>query len=148
MNVTPSSSTWASRSLPSAMTSSACTRCGVHGEHLLEAGAERQHLEAAAVGERRPVPVHERAESAGLVDDVGAGLQVQVVGVGQNRLRAKLFHRLRQHGLDGGLGADGDERRRVDVAVRRADHAGATEPSGQFRVNAEERLAHAVDSAL
>ena len=95
-----------------------------------------------------PVPVHERPEPACLLDDVGPGLQVQVIGVGQNSLCAKLFHGFRQHRLDGGLGADGDERRRVDVAVRGADHAGATEPSGQFGVNAEERLAHAVDSAL
>jgi hypothetical protein len=36
----------------------------------------------------------------------------------------------------------------VDVAVRSTDDAGATEPSGQFGVNAEEGLAHAVDSAL
>ena len=114
---------------------------GVHRQHLLEAGAQREHLEPAAVGEGRPRPVHERAEPACLLDDVGAGLQIQMVGVGQNRLRAKLFHGLRQHRLDGGLGADGDERRGVDVAVRSADDAGATEPSGQFGVNAEEGLA-------
>jgi hypothetical protein len=36
----------------------------------------------------------------------------------------------------------------VDVAVRRADNTGAAEPSWQFRVNAEERNAHALDSAL
>src|SRR6185436_17735903 len=81
-------------------------------------------------------------------DDVRARLQIQMVGIGQNSLCTKLFHGLRQNGLDGGLGAYGDERRRVDVAVRRADDAGTTRPSGQFGVNAEERLAHAVDSAL
>ena len=102
---------------------------GVHREHLAEAGAQRQHLESAAVGERRARPVHERAQTARLVDDVGAGLQVQVVGVGQNSLCAKLFHGFRQDGLDGGLGADGDEGRGVDVAVRGSDDAGAPEPS-------------------
>ena len=107
---------------------------GVHRQHLLEAGTQRQHLEPAAVGEGRSRPVHERAQSACLVDDVGARLQVQVVGVGQNRLCTKLFHGLGQHGLDGGLGADGDERRRVDVTVRGSDHAGAAEPSGQVRL--------------
>ena len=126
---------------------------GVHRQHLLEADAQRHHLEAAAVGERRPRPVHERAQAAGLVDDVRARLQVQVVGVGQNRLRTKLFHGLRQHRLDGGLGADGDERRRMDVTVRGADHPGAAEPSRQFCVHtkdriAEKRVGHAVDSAL
>ena len=119
---------------------------GVHREHLPEPGAQRQHLESAAVGERRSGPVHERAQTAGLVDDVGARLQVQVIGVGQNSLRAKFFHRFGQHGLDGGLGADGDERRRVDVAVRSADDAGAPEPPGQFRIDTEERLTHDVYS--
>jgi hypothetical protein len=36
----------------------------------------------------------------------------------------------------------------VDVAVRSADDAGATESSWQFGVNAEERLTHVVDFAL
>jgi len=63
-------------------------------------------------------------------------------------LRTKLFHSFWRHGLDGGLGADGDERRCVDVAVRSPDDAGTTEPAGQFGVNGEELLAHAVDSAL
>ena len=36
----------------------------VHRQHLLEPDAQRQHLEAAGVGERRPRPVHERAETA------------------------------------------------------------------------------------
>ena len=71
-----------------------------------------------------------------------------MIGVCQNSLRAKLFHGFRQYCLDGGLGADGDERGRVDVAVRSTDDAGTAEPSGQFGVNAEEGLAHAVDSAL
>ena len=58
-----------------------------------------------------------RTQPAGLVDDVGARLQIQVIGVGQDSLRAKFFHRFRQDSLDGGLGADCDERRSVDVAV-------------------------------
>src|SRR6201991_146601 len=121
---------------------------GVHCEDLLEAGTEREHLKPAAVGKRRPMPVHERAESACLLNDVGTRLQIQVICVGQNSLRAKLFHGLRYYGLDGGLGADGDERRRVDVAVRGTDDAGTTEPTGQFGINGEELLAHVVDSAL
>jgi hypothetical protein len=36
----------------------------------------------------------------------------------------------------------------VNVAVRSADDAGAAVPPRQFRINAEEGLAHAVDSAL
>ena len=106
---------------------------GVHREYLAESRAQRQHLEAAAVGERRTRPVHERAQAAGLVDDIGAGLQVQVIGVGQNRLCAKRFHGLGQHRLDGGLGADSHEGRGVDITVRRMDDAGAASscPAGQ-----------------
>ena len=68
---------------------------GVHRQHLLEAGAKREHLKPAAVGEGRARPVHERPESPCLVDDIGAGLQVEVIGVGQHGLRAKLFHGFR-----------------------------------------------------
>ena len=46
------------------MTSSDCMPVDVHRQHLLEPGAEREHLEAAGIGERRARPVHERAESA------------------------------------------------------------------------------------
>ncbi len=67
-------------------------------------------------------------EPAGLVHDVGPGLQVEVVRVGQHGLGAQLGQVLGQHRLDRGLGADGDEGRGLDRAVRRADHPGATEP--------------------
>ena len=128
------------------MTSSAWTRSASIESTFLKPDAQRQHLEAAAVGEGRPRPVHEGAEAARLVDDVGAGLQIEVVGVGQNRLRANVFHRLGQHRLDGGLRADGDERRSVDVAVRRVDDADPAEPPGKLRFDAERRLCHEVYS--
>ena len=88
LNVTPSSSTVASRFLPGRDDVVGLHAVDVHRQHLLEPGAEREHLEAAGVGERRARPVHERPETAGLLDDVGSGLQVQVVGVGQHGLRA------------------------------------------------------------
>ncbi len=50
----------------------------LHGEDLLEPHTERHDLEPAAVGEGRTGPVHELAEPTGLVDDVRAGLQIQV----------------------------------------------------------------------
>ena len=68
---------------------------GVHREYLAKPRAQRKHLESPAVGERRPGPVHECAQTARLVDDIGARLQVQVVRVGQDSLRAKIFHRFR-----------------------------------------------------
>src|SRR5699024_3978823 len=94
-------------------------------EHLAEAGAQAHHLEAAGVGVGGAGPVHEGTQAAGLVDQVVPGLEVEVVGVGQQRLRPEVAHRLRQHRLDRGLGADGDEGRRGDLPVRGADHPGA-----------------------
>ena len=102
----------------------------VHGGHvddLLEARAEAHHLESAGVRERRPVPVHERAETAGRVQDFRARLQVQVVRIGQQSLRAELLHGFGQHGFDRGFGPDGDERGRLDLAVRCGDGAGAAQ---------------------
>ena len=120
---------------------------GAHGQHLLEPDPERHHLEAAAVGERRTRPVHEGAQAAGRLDDVGTRLQVQVVGVGQHGLGAERGHALGQHGLDRGLGADRDERRRSDAAVRRADHSGPAQPPGQPGADREAEAGHARSSA-
>ena len=59
----------------------------VHGENL----------EAAAVGQQRALPAHEAVQAAQLTDGFVAGAQKQVVGVGQQKLRAQLLqHRLRQ----------------------------------------------------
>ena len=102
----------------------------VHGGHvddLLEPRAEAHHLEPTRVRERGPVPVHERAEPARRVQDLRPRLQVQVVGVGQQGLRAELLHGFGQHGFDRGFGPDGDERGRLDLAVRCGDGAGAAQ---------------------
>ena len=45
--------------------------------------AEREHLEAAGVGEDRAVPRHEAVQAAELRDQVLAGPEVQVVRVGE-----------------------------------------------------------------
>ena len=104
---------------------------GVHCQHLLETHPEAHHLEAAGVGEGRAGPVHEGTQPAGGLHDVGARLQVQVVGVGQDGLGADGGHRLRQHGLDGGLGTDCDEGGSADLAVRGLDHPGPSGSPGQ-----------------
>ncbi len=76
----------------------------LHGDDLLEAGAERHDLESAAVGVgRTPPPVHEGTEPAGLIDDLGTRLQVEVVGIREDRLRAQRGDRLGQDGLHGRL---------------------------------------------
>ena len=67
-------------------------RDGTHIDNLLEARTQAHHLEAAGIGEGGAVPVHERTQAACRVEDFGAGLQVQVVGVGEQSLSAELLH--------------------------------------------------------
>src|SRR6266511_5425311 len=49
---------------------------------------EGEDLKAARVGKQRPLPRHELVEPAELLDDVFAGPDVEVIGVGEHDLRA------------------------------------------------------------
>ena len=60
----------------------------VHCQRLLEADAQRHHLETARIGERGPIPVHETRQAAGRVQHVLARALEQVEGVGQQALCA------------------------------------------------------------
>ena len=51
---------------------------------------EREDLEAAGVGDQRPVPAHELVQAAELGDPLGPGRQQQVVGVAEDQLVAEL----------------------------------------------------------
>ena len=79
--------------------------------------AERHDLEAARVGEDRPIPVHEPVQAAEPLDALRAGPQVQVVGVGEDDRRAGLGDLGRGERLDRGVRADRHELRRLDDAV-------------------------------
>ena len=114
----------------------------IHRQHLLETHTERHHLEATTVGESRPGPVHERAEATRLVHHIGTRLQVQMVGIGQQRLRTKRFHGLGQDTLDRRRRADGNECRGLDITVRGVDHPGPAAPVRQSRGDLEELLTH------
>lgn len=61
------------------------------GEHLLETRTEREYLEAAGIGVGGARPVHESAKPARLVHNVRAGLQVEMVGVGEHGLRTEIL---------------------------------------------------------
>jgi hypothetical protein len=85
--------------------------------------AQREHLEAARVGEDRTAPAHETVQAAVRADDVETRTQPQVEGVAQHDLRAGLDEFRRRHGLDSAVGADRHEGRRVDGAVRKREPA-------------------------
>ncbi|CDN43726.1 Uncharacterized protein BN871_DJ_00080 [Paenibacillus sp. P22] len=85
--------------------------------------AQREHLEAAAVRQNRAVPIHELVQAAGIADQVVARTEPQVIGVAENDMGVHFLELFRAHRLDGSLGADGHERRRLDDAVRGMDAA-------------------------
>ena len=78
---------------------------------------EAEDLEAAAVGEDRAGPGHEPVQVAQLGDDLLAGAEHQVIGVGEDDLRAGGGDVIGEDAFDGALGADGHERGGVEVAV-------------------------------
>ena len=100
----------------------------VHGKGLLEPGPQAQHLEPSGVGESGAIPGHEPAHSPGLVHQIGARLQEEVVGIGQHGLGTQIGELIGGERLDAGLGAHDDERRGRDVAVRGVDDAGTPQP--------------------
>ena len=61
-------------------------------------------------------------------DQVVSGTEIQVIGVAEDDLGARLAYALLRQGLDRPLRADRHERRRLDGAVRGADRAGACGP--------------------
>ena len=91
----------------------------------LDGIAVGKHLEAARIGQDRPVPVHEGVQAAELIDQVLAGTHGQVVGVGEHDLRAELTHGLGGDALNVGLGTHRHEDGRLDIAMRRVQDARA-----------------------
>ena len=80
-------------------------------------GGEREDLESPGIGEDRTLPAHEVVQPAQLRHHVGAGPQVEVVGVGENHRRARRRQLLRRDALHRPLGADRHERRRLHGPV-------------------------------
>ncbi len=84
----------------------------------LAAVGEAEYLIAAAVGEDRLVPADELVEAAAARDQLIAGPQHQVIGIAEDDAGADLVKMLSSQRLNGALGADRHERRRLDRAVR------------------------------
>ena len=88
--------------------------------------AQAENLEAARIGEDRARPGHEAVQAAELADQLMAGPQKQVIGVGEDDFGVQLVGQIALHdALDGGLRADWHEHGGFDDAVRGVDEAGA-----------------------
>jgi hypothetical protein len=96
--------------------------------------AQREDLEAAGVGQDRPVPPHEAVQAAQLVDQVGARAEMQVVRVAEQDLGSESLELLRVDGLDRRLGSHRHERRCAQLASRRLEDAGAGGTVGRLEL--------------
>ena len=102
----------------------------VVGEHARVGEAE--DLEAARVGQDRPLPAHEAVQPAVRRHDVGTGAKREVIRVGEHELGTQSLERRRRDSLDRALGAHGHEAGREHLAVRRAQSAGAGAAAGRL----------------
>jgi len=101
---------------------------------------ERVDLEAAAVGEDRPVPSDEAVEPAQLTDHRVAGAEPEVEGVAEEDRRAGGAERVHRHRAHGAVGPDRHEGRGLDLPVRRLELARAGAPvAGDEAEGHEER---------
>ena len=92
--------------------------------------AQREHLEAAGVGQDRPIPAHEAVQAAVLADHVQPWPQPQMEGVAEHDLGADLVQLARRHRLDRAVGAHRHEDRRLHHAVVQRQRAAARLPLG------------------
>jgi hypothetical protein len=86
---------------------------------------ERHDLEAAAVGQDRPLPADKIVQSAEPRNTLGARTQHQMIGIAEDDVGAKIPHLIEIHGLDRANGSDRHEGRRADRSARRQDLAAA-----------------------
>ena len=86
---------------------------------------EREHLEAAGVGEDRTVPRHEAMESTEVANDVVTRPEVQVIRVREDHPGAGAREVLRVERLDRAERSDRHEHRRLDRTVGSDERARA-----------------------
>src|SRR2546426_2022646 len=78
-----------------------------------------EDLIPSRVGENRMGPGHELVQTAELADEFVAGSQIEMIGIREDNFGAELLERFLTQALNGRGGADGQEERRFDRAVRR-----------------------------
>src|SRR5947207_13797007 len=82
---------------------------------------EAENLVAAGIGENRAWPGHELVQAAEAANQVVAGTQIKMIGVGEDNFRTEFFERFLRERFDGGLRADGQKKRGLHHAVRRGE---------------------------
>ena len=92
--------------------------------------SKAENLEAPAIGEDRARPADETVESASTGNELVTRTQQQMVGVGQDDFGARLLQVDLANGLDGTLGADRHEGRRLDDAMSGLKFAAACRAIG------------------
>ena len=81
------------------------------------------HLETAAVGDQWPRVIHPFVKPTAALHHAWARVYQQVVRVAEHQLHARVARVALVEALERGVGADGDEARRVDHSVRRVEAA-------------------------
>jgi hypothetical protein len=101
-----------------------------------------EDLEAARIGEHRAWPVHEGLDAAELFELCRPGTQQQVIGVGQQHLRAALQEVIATLATHRGMRAHRHERGRQDFVVRSTKPGCAGAGSGRSGFKLEMQAGH------
>jgi hypothetical protein len=86
---------------------------------------ERENLETTRIGEHRIRPAHEPMQTTQSGNDIIAGAQVEMIGIGKYQCGAQLLDLDWSERLDRCLSANGREDRREKVAMRRGEDSRA-----------------------
>ena len=101
--------------------------------------AEAHRLKAAGISQNRAAKAHESRDSAHLMDQLGAGADRQMVGVGEDQAVAHAPQFIGRHRLDRGARSDRHKARRRDLAMRRDETAHACVAVGRADFELERR---------
>src|ERR1700683_515191 len=86
---------------------------------------EAENLEASRVGKDRPRPCHESMQAAKLAHSFDSRAQVEVIGVAEKNLHAKVFENILRHTFHCRHGANRHEHRGFNHSMRSEQPPGA-----------------------
>src|SRR5699024_3343291 len=122
-----------------------------HINDLFESRTQGHDLETTGISEGRAAPVHEFAQPTVFIEQLGSGLQIQVMGVGEHGLSAQLFDHFGQHRFDGGFRTDWNICRCLNITVRRMNGSGTAVCAFKTCAKGERKIAgfcHELQSSL